>query len=86
VIEFQFFNEKCPKCTFKLREIKKDYFSEYIDTGTFKGFKHRYVCPKCGNEGIYNTITDMWTNIKKDLIHHYGKKGNRLLYKSSKNT
>jgi len=78
------FKEKCPKCNSKLLEIKKDYYPEYIETEKIEGFKHRYVCSTCGNEIIYNTITNNWTTIDQDALYHYGKKGNRLLNKTSK--
>lgn len=79
--EYYDFNERCPKCGSKLREINKDYYPEHIDDGSVEGFCHRYVCPKCGTEGIYNTITSAWVSAENS-IHHYGKKGNRLLYKT----
>jgi hypothetical protein len=66
----------------RLREICIDSYPEHIEEGKVEGFRHRYVCPKCGNEGTYNTITQTWNNIKEEQ-YHYGKKGNRLLHKTS---
>lgn len=81
--EYDIFDERCPKCNAKLREIQKDYYPEHIETENLEGFRHRYVCPKCGNEVIYNTIINTWTSINEEALYHYGKKGNRLLHKTS---
>jgi hypothetical protein len=80
--EYGKFDERCPECEARLREICIDSYPEHIEEGTIEGFRHRYVCPKCGKERTYNTITQTWKTIKKEQ-YHYGKKGNRLLHKTS---
>lgn len=81
--KYEEFNERCPKCSSNLREIFIDNYPEHIQEGNIEGFKHRYVCPKCGNEGTYNTVTRIWVTINNKGKYHYGKKGNRLLHKTS---
>lgn len=84
MIEYDGFQERCPKCVSRLREINKDYYPEYINHGSVEGFRHRYVCPRCGTEVIYNTVTAVWNKVEENSIYHYGKNGNRLLYRTSK--
>ncbi|MBD3205620.1 hypothetical protein GF319_04640 [Candidatus Bathyarchaeota archaeon] len=81
--KYEEFRERCPKCDTRLREIYIDNYPEHIEEESIEGFRHRYVCPKCGNEGTFNTITQTWVTINNDEIYHYGKKGNRLLHKTS---
>ncbi|MFP3952264.1 MAG: hypothetical protein ACLFVP_09030 [Candidatus Bathyarchaeia archaeon] len=76
--------ELCPECGGYLLEIMKDDYPEYINHGNVEGFRHRYVCKNCGHEIIYNTVMDDWSPVPEDTPFHYGKKGNRLLYKVRK--
>jgi hypothetical protein len=70
----------CPKCDGELLEIRKDEYPNYVSKDNVEGFRHRFVCKRCGNETIYNTVKEEWEEIPETIPYRYGKKGNRLLY------
>jgi hypothetical protein len=76
-------SEKCSFGGVVLLEINKDERPEYLNHGDFEGFKHRYVCKKRGHEATYNTINKEGGEIPENSTVHYGKKGNKMLYRAN---
>lgn len=75
---------KCPDCGSTCLEIKTHGYPKLImdreDWKTLKKgtYEHRFVCPKCGSEWLYDGLRKWIEKIPIDAQFHFNKSGNEV--------